>query len=86
MLYKCEITLLVGPIGDIQMKRYAILVYGLVCYAIFLATFLYAIWFVFTKDATPKQRQIVIMGKAVHRRGIVVRVRPAAQHHGAPIL
>lgn len=35
------------------MKRYAILVYGLVCYAIFLATFLYAIWLVFTMDATP---------------------------------
>jgi methanethiol S-methyltransferase len=33
------------------MKRYAILMYGLVCYVIFFATFLYAIWFVFTMDA-----------------------------------
>jgi protein-S-isoprenylcysteine O-methyltransferase Ste14 len=33
------------------MKRYAILVYGLVCYTVFFATFLYAIWFVFTMDA-----------------------------------
>jgi methanethiol S-methyltransferase len=35
------------------MKRYMILGYGLVCYALFLATFLYAIWFVFTMDAIP---------------------------------
>jgi protein-S-isoprenylcysteine O-methyltransferase Ste14 len=35
------------------MKRFAILVYGLVCYVIFLGTFLYAIWFVYTMDATP---------------------------------
>lgn len=34
------------------MKRYVILVYGLGCYAVFFATFLYAIWFVFTMDAT----------------------------------
>ena len=36
------------------MKRFAILVYGLVCYVIFLATFLYAIWFVYTMDAAPQ--------------------------------
>lgn len=35
------------------MKRFAILVYGLVCYVIFLGTFLYAIWFVYTMDAPP---------------------------------
>jgi protein-S-isoprenylcysteine O-methyltransferase Ste14 len=35
------------------MKRFVILAYGFVCYAIFFATFLYAIWFVFTMDATP---------------------------------
>lgn len=35
------------------MKRLVILVYGLVCYLLFLGTFLYAIWFVYTMDATP---------------------------------
>jgi methanethiol S-methyltransferase len=34
------------------MKRYVILIYGLCCYAVFFATFLYAIWFVFTMDTT----------------------------------
>jgi protein-S-isoprenylcysteine O-methyltransferase Ste14 len=33
------------------MKRYLIFAYSLVCYAIFLGTFLYAIWFVWTMDA-----------------------------------
>ena len=37
------------------MRRYVILAYGLVCYAIFLGTFLYAIWFVFEMDATPRE-------------------------------
>jgi len=35
------------------MKRFAILLYGLLCYVIFLGTFLYAIWFVYTMDAAP---------------------------------
>jgi methanethiol S-methyltransferase len=35
------------------MKRFVILGYGLICYVIFLATFLYSIWFVYTMDATP---------------------------------
>jgi protein-S-isoprenylcysteine O-methyltransferase Ste14 len=33
------------------MKRVAILLYGLVCYVLFLGTFLYAMWFVSTMDA-----------------------------------
>jgi len=37
------------------MRRYVTLAYGLVCYAIFLGTFLYAIWFVFEMDATPRE-------------------------------
>ena len=36
-----------------KMKRFAILLYGLLCYVIFLGTFLYAIWFVYTMDAAP---------------------------------
>jgi protein-S-isoprenylcysteine O-methyltransferase Ste14 len=32
------------------MKRIVILIYGVVCYLIFFATFLYAIWFVYTMD------------------------------------
>ena len=32
------------------MKRVLILGYGAICYTIFLATFLYAIWFVYTLD------------------------------------
>src|SRR5713101_1313277 len=32
------------------MKRVLILGYGALCYAIFLGTFLYAIWFVYTMD------------------------------------
>jgi len=32
------------------MKRVVILIYGLVCYVVFFATFLYAIWFVYTLD------------------------------------
>src|SRR5713226_9236625 len=32
------------------MKRVLILGYGAICYMIFLATFLYAIWFVYTLD------------------------------------
>src|SRR5438445_5731326 len=32
------------------MKRILILGYGACCYAIFLGTFLYAIWFVYTLD------------------------------------
>jgi len=41
--------------GETQMKRYAILIYGLVCYVVFFATFLYAIWFVFTMDAATSE-------------------------------
>ncbi len=32
------------------MKRVVILIYGLACYLVFFATFLYAIWFVYTMD------------------------------------
>jgi hypothetical protein len=32
------------------MKRVAILIYGFACYLVFFATFLYAIWFVYTLD------------------------------------
>lgn len=37
------------------MRRYVTLAYGLVCYAVFFCTFLYAIWFVFRMDAAPKE-------------------------------
>jgi protein-S-isoprenylcysteine O-methyltransferase Ste14 len=33
------------------MKRFAALLYGIVCYVVFLGAFLYAIWFVWTMDA-----------------------------------
>ena len=37
------------------MKRVLVLVYGLLCYVVFLAVFLWAIWFVWTMDTmTPK--------------------------------
>lgn len=37
------------------MKRVMVLVYGLLCYVVFLAVFLWAIWFVWTMDTmTPK--------------------------------
>jgi len=32
------------------MKRFAALLYGIVCYVVFLGAFLYAIWFVWTMD------------------------------------
>jgi len=35
------------------MKRFAALLYGIVCYVVFLGAFLYAIWFVWTMDAAP---------------------------------
>jgi len=38
---------------DYLMKRYLIFTYSLVCYATFLGTFLYAIWFVLKMDAMP---------------------------------
>lgn len=37
------------------MKRYVILAYGLVCYAIFLATFVCAVYFVSRMDAKPSE-------------------------------
>lgn len=53
------------------MKRYTILVYGLVCYAVFFATFLYAIWFVFTMDATPGQVMLPLSERLLIDAGLL---------------
>jgi methanethiol S-methyltransferase len=41
------------------MKRFAALFYGLVCYLVFLGTFLYAIWFVWTMDSARSNAALV---------------------------
>jgi methanethiol S-methyltransferase len=54
------------------MKRFAILAYGLVCYAIFFATFLYAIGYVFTMDATPNGRETPLALRLLVDAGLVL--------------
>jgi methanethiol S-methyltransferase len=53
------------------MRRFAILVYGLVCYAVFFATFLYSIWFVFTMDAASSDLSRPLMARILIDAGLL---------------
>ena len=65
------------------MKRYAILAYGLVCYAIFFATFLYAIWFVFNMDAAPGSVMSPLWERLLIDAGLLSLF---ALQHSSPVL
>jgi protein-S-isoprenylcysteine O-methyltransferase Ste14 len=48
------------------MKRTLILAYSVVCYCIFFATFLYAIWFVYTLDRVPASAPPVLQSVLIN--------------------
>ena len=72
-----------------MLKRVLVFAYGLVCYAIFLATFLYALGFVgnfvvpATLDGVPRLRTGQALAIDI---GLLGALRPAAQRDGAPVL
>ncbi len=68
------------------MKRLAIFAYGLVCYAVFFATFLYAVGFIgnlWVPKSIDSPRDVALGTALAGESRIAGPVRRAAQRHGA---